>query len=459
MRNLLALSIFFLSFTVHAEDNTASWSQLFPGAPAPEILFSSHGGYYSTKLYPTLIAATKDCPANKLNGVSDKIWSEVKTYQKYLLNGRFREAEKVIHGTIDYVENDIGENNGCFHQAALSYILSSLVLWDQQTASNFNYELLLTTAFLGNQGKLVLLTPNLRKSLQGNDKKSFWTKKDSRGFEVIGGYECERSIIYIDSNLRPFNVSATLVHELDHLFRDKYEEVDETKTARLVTFVDELSATLHGLFVQKALATDPLILRSTYNRVDPEMHVTKKFLWYTRYDNTYQNKKQPPNDANLYAQNGFFDQFWDSRGMTPFSLYESFLKHWNITEGLTKNYPEYLPDLKILRSIMNVVSAGYFKNKSFIESTPVPTLSNPLSHAIWSVDEPFSGMDGFLFRLSSLTKKLDEPSNSCIAFGNSVTNGELDDYLGTGSSSDPGQPGNDGVRPSIPIKPCLRHVL
>ena len=52
-----------------------------------------------------------------------------------------------------------------------------------------------------------------------------WTKrfrsKTQNSYLAIGGYDCNATRIYIDPSMAPMDLGSILIHELDHLFRDK----------------------------------------------------------------------------------------------------------------------------------------------------------------------------------------------------------------------------------------------
>ncbi len=149
----------------------------------------------------------------------------------------------------------------CYELAMSRHVLSSLYIYWLQIAEhpkNLNDKILqdeillaatVATA-LARDGKIKFITPEVRGQTRG-----LWQKRNSNGeHEILGGYDCQTSTIFIDPTLAPFNLGATLVHELDHLFRDKYFDFSaQGLNAKTYLLMDELIASSHAGFLQKSL--------------------------------------------------------------------------------------------------------------------------------------------------------------------------------------------------------------
>ena len=159
----------------------------------------------------------------------------------------------------------------CFEPAAMAYILKSLGALGSQKVNSFqteSYRLLL--AFLYNHGYLEILTPGKRCNAGGlwNRKKEPENETLDSDFIMYGAYICQNSVISIDPFQAPFDLAASLLHELDHLFRDKYSELyqsgnsedDSLKKSFFDLGLDEYLASTVGATFQivKTLQNQPL---------------------------------------------------------------------------------------------------------------------------------------------------------------------------------------------------------
>lgn len=126
---------------------------------------------------------------------------------------------------------ELGEKNACFKAAAFSYALNSLYwidntgFWAEKwaTGQQPTRQKALLFAALINRGKAAILTPSDREALGG-----IWARTTKKGTPtVLGAYDCGSSMVSLDILQRPLDEGATIIHELDHLMRDKLLAPDE----------------------------------------------------------------------------------------------------------------------------------------------------------------------------------------------------------------------------------------
>jgi len=131
-------------------------------------------------------------------GASTCANEELKTY---VLGSYFISFPDIIHESAHWLEP-----NG--------YRQYNSMLQDFRLYNNISVEFrnVLVLALLIHQDRLQLLTPAMRKLLGGD-----WNTG-----EVFGAYDCNSRILSIDPTMRPFDLGATLQHEMDHFMRDQF---------------------------------------------------------------------------------------------------------------------------------------------------------------------------------------------------------------------------------------------
>ncbi len=121
-----------------------------------------------------------------------------------------------------------------------------------QTQSDFyspvGTELSLLTTFMINQSPRYLrfIKPTLR-----NQKKGRWQETLEDGTPLIlGAFDCTERAIYLDPSLPPLDLAGVFLHEMDHLFRDRFFDWPKAKMsiAAAVLLGESLAAMTAGYF-------------------------------------------------------------------------------------------------------------------------------------------------------------------------------------------------------------------
>ncbi len=333
------------------------------------------------------------------------------------------------------------------------------------------------------------LTPQLRDELGGEWRKKSLFRKNQ--YQIMGAYDCLQSIVWFDPSQRPFDLAATLAHEVEHFYQDKithWENSNDFTPARIADTlnIDESLATLHSSFAQ--FIQDREFNRDFYRRNGEERHFQPKkpFRYFTLgLDNT------------LYSQNGILDALWKSQ--THFFKDTLYTSHplllralhelpppedirWDeVSEG-TKYFKRLPPSFRALYELSNKIRSAYFlgnvssPNRALrriqLEFKRRPLMVLPLAGLSFAHQEFSKGeykRTAEIIGESTFEKLRAEknhyprpielyfergfsPSEGCREFTRLAKEGRIDDYLGTRlggkqSGGDGVRPGGDGVRP------------
>lgn len=158
----------------------------------------------------------------------------VERFYSTLNNTQKSENEKNRSYLKTRLESLINSKNKCAEAASLTYLVS-LIQGTELTNREGNHRLQLLAVLLLQKKKLHFITSNQRQELAHKYNNSIWTKQRGDAYTMYGAYDCNGSNIYIDIGLSPFDVIATFVHELDHLFRDRLDDVKDEPLAEELT--------------------------------------------------------------------------------------------------------------------------------------------------------------------------------------------------------------------------------
>ena len=194
-----------------------------------------------------------------------EILTLVQEYGEDVTNHDSQGADKT-YKTISEKINSSGETkNDCLGPMKQAYVVgSSFILFKNpreyrsessgsQWAIRKPYEPLsiaLKVIYLFNQDKIGFLSKNLSQP-------------------ILGAYQCESSKIYVSLNQRPYDTGATVIREMDHLFRDKFIPLGVLKKQfppnangissvsqvdwRTYTLIDETLASSAATFAQRVI--------------------------------------------------------------------------------------------------------------------------------------------------------------------------------------------------------------
>ena len=326
------------------------------------------------------------------------------------------------------------------------------------------------------------LTKQIRNELGGEWIKK--NKKRSDQYQIMGAYDCLQSIVWFDPSQRPFDLAASLAHEIEHFYQDKithWEDSDDFSPERVADTlnIDESLATLHSSFAQ--FIHDRKFNRSFYRKNgEARKHPPKKLSRYFSLDS----------DSTLYSQNGVLNALWRSQiKLIDEAVYTSHLLLLRALSELPASesiawdrvrlgtpYFEKLPaSFQALYELSEKIKGAYFQGRSSSPRSVLeriqrdferrPLLVMPLA-GLSIAHQKFSPLEIQLItevmgvstfeKIRAEKQILPRPmtlyiersfqaSQGCIAFTRLAKSGQLDDYLGARLGGT--QPGGDGVRP------------
>jgi len=334
------------------------------------------------------------------------------------------------------------------------------------------------------------------------------TPMKAKGREIIGIYQCSETQILLDPNLRPFDLAATFLHELTHLFFDKKVgsdilDAEFTENGKIdwhaFLLEDEAIAISYTAYLERYMSKDA---RKHMELQSDQLFDINLNLW----------PYQIEGDLNLFSRHGpiskvvNFTGFVDAESMEAilfgclncllddqFGSNNPYAIHTNVDPAtrridlglykfrpilinrinqpyfsglpveqdefniLTRHRQELFPLLEFLRHhwfrvlptevVKRFQQTGY----SFSYSGKVPYFVN--GQEVNSIS--IQGMDSLLSDLEDFLKTSAGSSPVCDRYRKAVKNGELSEYLGTQLDEEDGtpQPGGAGVRGSGPVQP------
>jgi len=263
-------------------------------------------------------------------------------------------------------------------------------------------------ATLIRKNKLIFLTPENRRKLGGK-----WNELTPEGeYTSVGAYDCMTSIVYVDPTLRPLDFSITLIHELDHVYRDKFMDgFDYPKgTAgnwEAINFIDEVEAILTGAQKWAGMKTQITVKHAVFGN-------KAQFAFNLQHDGTLYNG--PAMNA-MYAGLHFSQEF----AMMAMEIHST------------------ARDL-----LLTEVRDAYF-----------PDTENPTLKAMQIEPESYEwfprATNASARQWTSLEVKLNQPSLSCENYVQSLKLGPVSQYVGAHFSDE------NTDHPSLTLRPCLRH--
>ena len=334
--------------------------------------------------------------------------------------------------------------SSCFDAVAVIYAWQSTLQLIQPSSDRDSLTRLVTGAL--ERGVLTPLTLADREARGG-----IWSARKRKRFKILGAYDCTptapasgdvpvRSTIAFDYTLPPMDLGGVMLHELEHLSRDKltYWKANGASgpfgeaSAYALLMIDETLATLHGAYAQLSLARDE-------NR--------------SRDDQARESRREEseriavPFDLNLYRKHGALEKIWasavSSGGFPRFAPFADFL-------GLVTSPANY----DSFRAILQLVSRVYFPSLP-VKVDPILerlSLGGPdVVSGLGSLASPRATGTESDDSVATILDRLGERSAGCARLAQALESREASGYIGADTGTKPGhegsKPGHEGSKP------------
>lgn len=393
----------------------------------------------------------------------DKIISALHDYAYASYWNRGGEAKR-NHRTIQAILKSLPVENDCKRWGHVAYVLGSLSLYNHRQ-NNGALSLIHLAIPLYNERKFIPLDSKLRNEWGGE-----W-KKPNR---IMGAYECERTEVYFDSTLPPYDVGAVIAHELEHLMRDKYTfsaaDSPFLKDVASAVLLDELISSLHAGYLQISLMKDSL--RQSKNEL------TSSFLSLDVNGLSFNKRRalRLSDDLDLFKKRGHLYRIWSKgvkSGDVGYGMLFSEFFAASIFPVLIGSAED--KDNRSGSAIIKIINQAYFDGKGPSSEHVVdtllswqnsdPNLTSPLGSLLRSTsnkaihekkDQPWNDF------WHEYQTKLANPTQGCLKVKKAIISGGASGYIGSklgtvySSGGEGGRPtGGEGGRPSVPLTPCL----
>jgi len=470
--------------------------------------------------------AEEDCTSslNSLSGTLDAYQAAAESKQWE----NAKSTQNQIHAILDSHLHD-----ACFEKLWSTYLVRSMSFLDasrvdknalrkNEVVENNQLQFKKLVEFLISQKIIEPLTPELRHQFGERWEKQITNTntQSSSPYQIYGAYDCLQPKIYIDTSLSSYDVGATLIHEISHLTRDKFDVFlndGEPESIQDQILLDEYLSSLQAAFIQvfqlprsKFFLDVKVIFRERFFRtfetqLGGDLSLFNRSGWVPNLDRGGQayelvgNRYHPetlPRYENLYVSNwnqqDWFFPFlysihdaqkqWGLRITSEPVEKQNWLKHYLLNNIPMKTVVE------ALRSTLDTVEHSYFpgmktnpklldlhfikfENDVFVPNNYSPNRENAYRNET-RVDalDPIGAVLSSEAFLNQLKTNLFKVSQSCLNLQKAVEDHELDSYLGTGLKpggikppgvegsrpEGPHRPGVEGSRPSVMVHPCLQ---
>lgn len=360
-----------------------------------------------------------------------KLQLQLQNYYSVFTAQENEEAERIYK---EIESSFTAESCGDFLRKA--YVVESLALDPRVQNPTMNTEflkndLIVLVVALFNKDFIHTLDEEKREGLADDEKASLWLKKNSKNEYVITAYyDCTRSQLFLGSTLRPFNMAATLVHEVMHLYHDKvghfsFLESNMPLEMKLQTYValDEMKATMGSTHYQRSLL-ESLPLAEDFD--------SNKTL-----------------DLNYFQNQGPFDSIYTQLNVpaeTNFSSFYFGLLREQTRQGVEQDYC----------LVNNTVIAGYFGFEPGCFSGNTIHLDPPESDLdywlkIARLKRRTGSAESFADFVSTFTERLKSETRTCREFVGLQNQNKLSGYIGSQLIKG-GKGGNGGIRPCLKLE-------
>jgi hypothetical protein len=353
----------------------------------------------------------------------------------------------MVKNVHDFLFSELGPKDPCFLPVAKAYILDSLLISEtdpslaQPHSPNYvesqeaTYRL---TAKLLNTNRIQILTPDLRGKLRGAGWTELMKKRsDSRSpYRLRGAYACGESMIYLDPEIAPLDLSGNLRHELDHFIRDRQSAAPgDHADWKSLLLNDEVLALATGDFNQLYLSL--IRIQVNYGRAHKVLNAI-----LSGNPNYYYGPYVLGGDNDLFSANGPFSklygEMWLIDDLSTFMQQNFFSR--DAVEDPKKE--------KEFKQIYSAVGDVYFTPKTALSSDYVQSIleqqqsSPPPGLYSWSTGQAQTmGIDQ---AVQSLLSQLDQASPQCQALSDSRDTPDVQSFIGTHMSAAPGEAGVKG---------------
>ncbi len=500
MRHLCCVLLVFLGFTpsikVWADSKSKpqdTWLQYFSGQPHPGLMVRVDDLNHNWPIRQW-IKGYQQCRSQV-----DSLWLDLETYQELFFSGQYSEADE-LYKKINAQQSTSGD---CSQPLWTALLVKAVLLGpmpnhqrptndDQEPMSpraslsflerspsprsdsasvrqkplserftDYRYELSLLVAFLGNRGTLQKLNPHLRHVFAGDYPESLWLQKNEEGYFTVAFYDCYESLIYLDTELRPFNLAASLYHELDHLYRDKkistlilprnssIEDASIADDIEKYLATDELLATISSGFYQRRMLEvdrnvrlDGLSIGNEFNffQIDGPLNESFELL----FSDSSQPIDKVPNPSNFLANlSNYGSLYGGHRAETILCEMQDIILDGYFSEGQIKSCQssdDLLGDFREMgNTLLDYEFRSFANGRAVVEESYIPRVGESDEEtSLTTVIEYFDGW----------TAALSRPSYGCEKIIEAQNDGEIQGYLGTQlAGSLGGRTGNGGIRP------------
>ena len=404
-------------------------------------------------------AADSNCTAQL-----SRIDALVTQYSKSAQDSKSDEADATYKNIQRLIFSEIGETGPCAEAAIDRYALDSYLAYDPTKYSYKNdsggyyrgvlqnvdlsaprppqaTDLLVST--LLDQKKVTFLTAAKRGELGGAWAERVAGKDE---FTTIGAYDCAETRIYLDPMLRPFDLAATFYHELDHLVRDKQmKDVPEKLRASSASSAG-VNWQLYNLADEAdAIATSSMIFIAAHGLETSAF--SDKSQWRNSNFDIRHRYYKIDQDFSLYSKSGAMAKYVALHSYSPPREIAGYLFGGDPSQDNYGYGIHWTPPIDTERHLRDhfysTIASAYFPGekidlhgaKDFEEYFNIPASSLP-------------GVNSWSSYASATTAMVSSgPSPICQAYLDSLTQGEVQGYLGTRFSK------RGVIRESI--RPCV----
>jgi hypothetical protein len=363
----------------------------------------------------------------------DTIRTQLQDYHQAAYDSNEVKAYNIYSGMRDELERLFASHDTCFEAVSDAYLLGSVAMLDWKGTRLIP----LYAAFLVRKQRVELITPDVYDSYL-----RAINKKDSS--RLMGWYDCVDDSIHLNVLLPPLNLGAAFAHELDHMFRDKYDPTVPVGTSlKSWVLYDETLATLFEGYLEFSLYSspdEPLTIADLGKSKLNEHHYQISF------------------DNNLFSKNGFLSKTFPWYEVRPSDyrrvMAESMLVPCFRKSGIGAFSYDGKQRKKIF-ALYTMVEKVYFHDQfggleesTLLSETPVSNDANLCDNT-----EPFfiffpqGILTGFgpreISQLETFSSLLGIKTDSCKWFEDGIST-DLKDYIGSKILSDPGAEGAKG---------------